>query len=498
MAKTVSERVSILSANDINQSSEPPLIQKISSPKTILFAYQAALLTATQTFFSLFEKCFPAFIAFVVTDYSFSYSFVTISLAIGSLTTMICIVIAFVVTDYSFSYSFVTISLAIGSLTTMICIVITPYLLHLKSNVVQFLMCILCCVGTAILWQFRHAQHILFTVGIALVLNTYQLQWGAMNAMISSFVSKNDKAIAHRYLSAVSSGWTIATFLFVGVGYILKYETFWAYLEWMFLIFVVLACLNLLLLPKVSVNQYNVLHHSRYEMDKRISMKQDLKVLFSIKEYRLILVILSTGFFCWSWIYTSFGFWIQRLYALDQAELGIAAALIEGVGNAVAILCITYLAKTHDDEEDDDESEQEERPRNGYKMKLEVMMAYFAVMIFVSVLALLLASYVEQLTFLLQYKAFVYTCICAYYCGNEVVIVGALILNVTETPPKQQARSSAIVSIANSICMFIGQATVGIVYEIGSFPLETPFILALSAVLIASTVHLSFVMKQKQ
>ena len=259
----IQERVSIISTDD-NPSQTTELTKPFTSinvgnksgPSTILFSYQAALITITNTFFAVFMKCFPAFIAFVLDEYNFTYSFVTKSLAIGSF-------------------------------TTMICIIISPPLLHLKSNIEGSLICVVACIGTAILWYFRHDDKILFIVGVSLVFNVYQLQWGASNAMISSFVNKNESNLSHKYLSALSASWTFATFLFIAVGYILKYQTFWAYLQWMFIIFAILAAFNLLLLPKVSVNKYNVMHHSKSELDNKISMSQDLKILFGIKEYRL-------------------------------------------------------------------------------------------------------------------------------------------------------------------------------------------------------------------
>ena len=380
-----------------------------------------------------------------------------------------------------------------GSFTTMI-VFIAPPLLHLKSNVEGMLICVVACIGTAILWYFRHGDKILFIIGISLVFNVYQLQWGASNAMISSFVHKSDKEKSHKYLSALSASWTIATFLFIAVGFILKYESFWSYLEWMLIAFSILAVLNMVLLPRESVNKYNAIYHNQsqftHDEDLQISLSQDLKILFGITEYRIIIFTASLAFLAWSWYYTSFGYWIQRLYGLNQAELGIAAALIEGVGNSIAILVITYLVQN---EEDDTNWR-----LSPWRMRLEVMMIYFGILLLVSLLGMVLINYTDFFMFLLEYKLIVYMLICGYFCGSEGVIVGAMILSVTETPPAQQARSSAIVSITNSVCLFIGQFTVGMVYEKGGFRFETPFLLIFMIAILSSTIYLAYIMKKKK
>ena len=125
-------------------------------------------------------------------------------------------------------------------------------------------------------------------------------------------------------------------------------------------------------------------------------------------------------------------------------------------------------------------------------------MIYFGIVLFLSVLGMVLINYIEFLMFLLGHKVIVYGLICAYFCGSEGVVVGAMILSVTETPPAQQARSSAIVSISNSVCLFIGQFTVGMVYDNGGFRLETPFLLIFMVVILSSTIYLAYIMKRKK
>eukprot|EP01084_Bolivina_argentea_P012098 22672_1 len=456
--RIIKDRISILKSDEIfDDSSDEISVKQFNlgfSTPTILFDHHSALLTITQTCLAVFMKCFPAFIAFVISEYDFSYQFVTRALAIGSL-------------------------------STMICIVVLPQLLNFRANIAFFFICIIGCVGTFILWYFKHNK-IFFTIGVALVFNTFQLQWGSSNAIISSFVDKNDKDRAHKYLSSLSAGWTYATFLFIGVGFILKYETFNDYLAWMFVIISVLAILNLLMLPKVSINKYNQMYYGSLS-PAHISIIHDLKILFSLKKYRLIILLLALTFTAWSYIYTSFGYWIKKLYNLDEAQLGIAAALIEGFGNLAAILLITYGASNNNRSDN-----------NKYKLKLQNMMIYFALFLILSVGAIFIINYVSIFTHLLNFKCVVYGLICIYFFGSEGVIVGGMILSVTETPQSQQARSSAIISITNSVCLFVGQFTIGYVYAKGGFKSETPILLAIQIMLVFGTVYLSYVMRKYQ
>eukprot|EP01083_Nonionella_stella_P153872 494943_1 len=452
------ERISIIRSVDICSSDEfvKPINLNVEqhklSPPTILFHHHSALLTITNTFLAVGVKCFPAFVTFVLDEYDFTYSFVTRSLAIASF-------------------------------TTMICLLLLPQLLYFRANITCFIICIIACVGSFVLWYFRHNE-ILFIVGLSLISNTFQLQWGSSNAIISSFVNRADAHTSHKYLSSLSGAWTYATFLFIAVGYIVKFASFWSYLECMCIAFGVLALLNLWILPPISVNQYNQRYHSPNQKDTPISICGDFKILSGIKVYRVILLMLALAFIAWSLFYASFGLWIQEMYNLDEAELGVAAALIEGIGNLVAIVLITYFAINN-----------QSNDRHRCKMKLDKMITYFAMLLVFSVGGMTVINYAQCLQFLLKYNLVVYALICGYFCGSEGVIVGGMILSVTETPQSQQARSSAFVSIINSVCLFTGQFAVGIIYTKGGFKLETPILLGIQVLLVLVSIYLAYCMR---
>ena len=251
-------------------------VDYLDQQQTILTSANSILLTLTNTFLAVVFKSVPAFVPFIQIYYSFSYQFVTRAIAIGSF-------------------------------TTMSCVFVLPHILRLPANVAIFMECLLCCIGLFILWFFRGNEYS-FVLGVALCFNAFQLQWGSSNAMISSFVSKSHQHIAHKYLSSLSAAWTLATFLFIGVGDILEFATFWTYLEVMFAACLVLALLNLLLLPRHSVQSWNEQWHSSPDDNSStssISMLDDFKVLFGLKVYRILIFSLALTFFAWAFYYTS-------------------------------------------------------------------------------------------------------------------------------------------------------------------------------------------------
>merc|ERR1719204_263863 len=142
-------------------------------------------------------------------------------------------------------------------------------------------------------------------------------------------------------------------------------------------------------------------------------MLSDFKILFSLRVYRILIFNLALTFFAWSFYYTSFAQWIKHMYGLNQAQLGIDAALIEGIGNVVAIMAISYLSTTEDHASG-------ANPRR--KLRLEAMMVYFALVLVVSVGAMLAINFAPMLQPLLGHKAVVYALICGYLCGSEGVI----------------------------------------------------------------------------
>jgi len=416
----------------------------------------SVLLTMTNTFLGVVFKSIPAFVPFIQDSYSFSYQFVTRAIAIGSL-------------------------------TTMSCVFVLPQVLRFPANVAMCFECMLCCCGLAVLWYFGSNEY-LFVLGVALCFNSWQLQWGSSNAMISSFVSDSEQHLSHKYLSSLSAAWTIATFLFIGVGDIMQIFTFWTYLEVMFAICLALALLNLLLLPRHSVHSWNALHSMSTAdgSSGAISIWDDIKVLFGIKAYRIMIGMFILLLFAWSFYYTSFTEWIQDIYDLDQGQLGLDAALIEGIGNVVAIVLISYFSMSGNEE------------ASSCKMRLERMMLWHGFLLLLSMVMMTAINSVQFLQYLLECKVLVYALICGYFCGSEGVVVGAMILSVQETPAAQQARSSAFISMTNSICQMLGALTVGIVYSEYGFKMETPILLGIEVVVVMNCIYLVRTMRQKR
>ena len=180
------------------------------------------------------------------------------------------------------------------------------------------------------------------------------------------------------------------------------------------------------------------------------------------------------------------------MYTLDGSQLGVDAALIEGIGNVIAIVAISYFSVSGNGDEGPSTLE------TPYKMRLERLMLYHGFLLLLSVGAMMLINCVLFLQHLLEYKVLVYTLICGYFCGSEGVIVGSMILSVQETPASQQARSSSFISVTNSICNMLGSLAVGVIYTEYGFKMETPILMSIQVVVVMSMIYLVRTMRFKR
>ena len=110
----------------------------------------------------------------------------------------------------------------------------------------------------------------------------------------------------------------------------MKIKSWWFLLQIMFIIFIILAILNAILMPKISANKYN-LYKSKSVI--KLSAKNDMKILFSIKHLKYIWLIIVCIFIQWAYFYSSYGYWLKGIFHLNQAQFGTYAALMEGIIN---------------------------------------------------------------------------------------------------------------------------------------------------------------------
>ena len=439
----------MMASEEVKNKTEPlihphPIPVAINPKSNILQHHHALLITVTNTFSQLLFKCLPAFIAYIMIDYSFSYSFIIMALSIGSL---FC------------AFSFI----------------LNPLMLHCRSNIIFCIFSLLMALSCFILWWYRHSKF-WFIIAVIILSLVENVCYGCSNAFISTFTS--DSTRSQRYLTALNSAWTIATFLFFGVGYLMKMGSIWLFLEVMFVAFIMIAILNLIFLPSLSANEYNLSNSNR----QTISIRNDLSVLFGIKALRFIIIGIILLFINWGYFYSSFDVWLKDIFNLDQAQFGWMAGLAEGIGNLCGILFIAYFAKDSSDKQ------------NGkYKLSLQAIMLWTGIGGCASMMLIYIINFVGWYN-----ESFLFVLIGIYFFNFETCTVAALILIVNIVPPLQQARASSIIGIVQSFTVFTAQMTVAPLYsEFGGMEFESFCLMIMLFIMVLNLIYLNNIMKTK-
>ena len=310
-----------------------------------------------------------------------------------------------------------------------------------------------------------------------------QLCYGCTNTVIASFVT--DLSKSHMYLSLNNASWTIATFMFFGVGYLMKVGNIWLFLEVSFIAFMIMAILDLIFLPKISSNKYNLTKSnsnlSEGEEAVTVSIKNDLTVIFKIKPFWIATVSLICIFIAWGYFYVSFGLWLKELFHLNQATFGYIAGFAEGFGNLFAILTVTFITK---DDENKDKNQ-------SWKLSLQAMMMITSIIMMCAIGIIWFIIYVSWYN-----EIFIYIIIGIYFYGLEACTASALILMVNVVPALQQARSSSMIGIMQSFTLFTAQATVAPLYQNIGMQWESLILLILYAINVIVVIYLNLTMKQ--
>ena len=374
-------------------------------------------------------------------------------------------------TYYGFSYTALTSGLSIATLTTLITLFINPRLTWINTNWLIFLIQLCQIIGILLIWLVRSSL-IIFLIGLSLLLNVFQIHWGVTNMIMSTFIKTED--IRRQYLSIYNSNWTLATFLFILTGYILRYYSYWIFLKIMLCSSITFAVANAFFMPKISVKHQNTINSNIAKGEKEgennlslldedqivtTSMREDLKILFiDNKIYRILFGVVLLQFAIWGIFYVTFGPFIQKEFGLNTAEFGVISALIEGCANCAAITSL-YIFKT------------------------ERIVIFSGIVEFISILLLVMILNISGLTFLLdlRYQYLIYFIIFLFFVGNEGVVVGIMILNVQIAPSQQQARASGLISFGNSITNFISILIAGPLYIYAGMAIESIILLILIA-----------------
>eukprot|EP01083_Nonionella_stella_P313571 1126196_1 len=123
----------------------------------IMKHHHVFLITLTNTVAQLQFKCFTAFVAYIMEDYSFSYTFVVAALSIGSL-------------------------------STCVTLIANPLVLHLPTNIVHFLFLLAESVSCLVLWYFRHSKA-WFLIGVIILCFIENSCYGCSTAVIGAFTT---------------------------------------------------------------------------------------------------------------------------------------------------------------------------------------------------------------------------------------------------------------------------------------------------------------------
>ena len=424
----------------------------------ILKHHHAVLLILLNTMSALLFKVLPAFVAYIKDDYGFTYSF-TIS------------------------------AISIGSLATVTSFLIIPPLLHLPVNVVFFLSSMSQCLSCFLFWFFRDSpmttRHIMFVIAVTVESLAQMITFGCSNAVISTFVSDPEDAdIAHKYLSGINAGWTFATFLFFGVGYIMKTGDTWLFLEIMFVISLLMAILSVIFLPKLSTHRYNLNRSANSGSDSSSassgSMWNDFAVLSKIKPFWLINISFILNFTAWGYFYSSFGLWLEGLFNLSEAQFGYIAGLCEGIGDAMADFTVAFLAKSNGND------------TSPYKISLQSMMFWTALIGSIALGVIWIINFIGW-----YHQGFIYVVIGIFFFAEEACTNSGLIMICTVVPANSVGSSFAFIVIIQSLTIFAAQMSVSEVYKIGEMKFESAMLTVMFFMSFIAIVPLLGAMKKQ-
>ena len=324
--------------------------------------------------------------------------------------------------------------------------------------------------------------------------------------------NKRREAKRNRFTTIYNSNWTVATFLFLIAGVLIHLLSFWWFVLIMIAFGVLLSVLNLTLLPKESSMNVGEIHsnimdsgdtHLDITIDNnntsinnktenvKHSIFHDFRILCSswqyicmvgasyvlfffffvvfclwckicariIKIFVFVILTVIISFFVWAMWYMCFGPWLQQVFELNPAELGIITTVDEGIGDLIAILILTYVVK----------------PDPKYKIfAIEYMLLVFLVMegLACFLIALQGETYSNSenkiesdFSKLCNSYFFVNFLTAFFFAGNEGLIVGLIVLNSKIVAKDQIARASGVMTLVSSVMSFFGQAIGGEIYD---------------------------------
>lgn len=200
-------------------------------------------------------------------------------------------------------------------------------------------------------------------------------------------------------------------------------------------------------------------------------------------------------FFIWGWFYVTFGVFLKTLYQLDPIKFGAYTAIIEAVGNGIAMISYIYFGSIFVSK-----TTTKIKKPSSY-IETERLLVISGTALSLSLLCISLITHMENNIFLCN-KFIVGILIIIYFIGHEGAVIGLMILHVEVTPILQQPRASGIVSMFNCFSVFISQSIIigpmnSKFYQI-SFKSEVIILFALSIALLIVVILLNYLMHQNR
>ena len=184
----------------------------------------------------------------------------------------------------------------------------------------------------------------------------------------------------------------------------------------------------------------------------------------------------------------------MSLYNLDTIHFGAYTAIIEAVGNGIAMISYIYFGSIFISS-----STKKIKTPSNY-VETEILLFISSLILFVSFLCICLITHIPNI--LLSNEIIVGIIIILYFIGHEGCIIGLMILHVEVTPILQQPRASGIVSMINCISVFFSQSIIigpmNLKYYKLSFKTESIILFIISIVLLSIIITLTIIVHKSR
>ena len=178
-------------------------------------------------------------------------------------------------------------------------------------------------------------------------------------------------------------------------------------------------------------------------------------------------------FFIWGWFYVTFGPFLKQLYALNTITFGAYSAIIETIGDGIAMIAYVYFGlfgtnryhghfPSNGPTPSSKTGKTSKTPRRRFSsMETEFVLFLSSIALFMSFLLLTMMLHIPSMEYVLQTNQIVVGVVLTlYFVGHEGCVIGLMILHVEVVPILQQPRASGILSMISCVMVFISQSVI--------------------------------------